>query len=108
MTKTKKIFETLAPAPESTSHIKLNKQYDLFIAILLMANFIIEQTYNYYNGLWNIQQNIPVILGVLTVNTQKQALDRANGKYGNKGKECAEAALRMIEVKNELKSKSKK
>ncbi|MFM2225731.1 MAG: hypothetical protein RJA07_1933 [Bacteroidota bacterium] len=56
----------------------------------------------------NIQQNIPIILGVLTVNTQKQALDRANGKYGNKGKECAEAALRMIEVKNELKSKSKK
>lgn len=56
----------------------------------------------------NCQQNIPVILGVLTVNTQKQALDRANGKYGNKGKECAEAALRMMEVKNEFKVKSKK
>ncbi|MEY2830617.1 MAG: hypothetical protein RIQ33_2475 [Bacteroidota bacterium] len=53
----------------------------------------------------NIQQNIPIILGVLTVNSQKQALDRANGKYGNKGKECAEAALRMVEVRNELKLK---
>ncbi|MEY2828719.1 MAG: 6,7-dimethyl-8-ribityllumazine synthase, partial [Bacteroidota bacterium] len=41
----------------------------------------------------------PIILGVLTVNSQKQALDRANGKYGNKGKECAEAALRMVEVR---------
>jgi 6,7-dimethyl-8-ribityllumazine synthase len=53
----------------------------------------------------NMKQNIPIILGVLTVNSQKQALDRANGKYGNKGKECAEAALRMVEVRNELKTK---
>ena len=51
----------LIQLPKYIKKIKI-KQYDLFIAILLMANFIIEQTYNYYNGLWNIQQNIPAHL----------------------------------------------
>jgi 6,7-dimethyl-8-ribityllumazine synthase len=46
----------------------------------------------------NITQNKPVILGVLTVNNQQQAEERVNGTYGDKGKECAEAALRMCEI----------
>ena len=46
----------------------------------------------------NITQNKPVILGVLTVNSQQQAEERVNGTYGDKGKECAEAALRMCEI----------
>ena len=46
----------------------------------------------------NISQNKPVILGVLTVNNQQQAVERVNGVYGDKGKECAEAALRMCEI----------
>ena len=52
----------------------------------------------------NITQNKPVVLGVLTVNNQQQAIERVNGVYGDKGKECAEAALRMCEIKF-LKSK---
>ena len=46
----------------------------------------------------NISQKKPVILGVLTVNNQQQAIERVNGVYGDKGKECAEAALRMCEI----------
>ena len=41
----------------------------------------------------------PVIFGVLTPDTQQQALDRAGGKYGNKGHEAAVAALEMIDLK---------
>jgi len=37
----------------------------------------------------------PYIFGLLTPNTHQQALDRAGGKHGNKGVECAVAALRM-------------
>ncbi len=37
----------------------------------------------------------PVILGLLTTNDKEQALDRAGGKHGNKGVECAIAALKM-------------
>lgn len=42
--------------------------------------------------------NRPVIFGVLTPDTMQQALDRAGGKYGNKGEEAAVAALEMIDL----------
>lgn len=38
----------------------------------------------------------PVINGVLTTNTKKQAEDRSGGKWGNKGAECAGAMLRLL------------
>jgi 6,7-dimethyl-8-ribityllumazine synthase len=47
----------------------------------------------------NVKYNIPFIFGVLTTDNQQQALDRAGGKYGNKGDEAAAAALKMIQLK---------
>jgi 6,7-dimethyl-8-ribityllumazine synthase len=38
----------------------------------------------------------PVIFGVLTTLNKKQALDRAGGKYGNKGEEAAVTAIEML------------
>ncbi|WP_154853898.1 6,7-dimethyl-8-ribityllumazine synthase [Cyclobacterium xiamenense] len=38
----------------------------------------------------------PVIFGVLTPDTQQQALDRAGGKHGNKGDEAAITAIKML------------
>jgi len=40
----------------------------------------------------------PVIFGVLTTDTYQQALDRAGGKYGNKGDEAAITALKMLNL----------
>ncbi len=40
--------------------------------------------------------NKPVIFGVLTPDTQEQALDRAGGKHGNKGDEAASTAIKML------------
>lgn len=40
----------------------------------------------------------PILLGLLTCNTVDQAIQRAGGNMGNKGSECAEAALEMIRV----------
>ena len=37
--------------------------------------------------------NVPVLFGVLTCDTMEQAIHRAGGNVGNKGAECAEAAL---------------
>ena len=50
------------------------------------------------NGITNVslKYNKPVIFGVLTLNSQKQALDRAGGKYGNKGDEAAITAIKML------------
>lgn len=44
----------------------------------------------------------PVIFGVLTPNDEQQALDRAGGKYGNKGVEAAVTALRMAHLQKGL------
>lgn len=38
----------------------------------------------------------PVIFGVLTTLNKKQALERAGGKYGNKGEEAAITAIKML------------
>lgn len=38
----------------------------------------------------------PVIFGVLTTLNKQQALERAGGKFGNKGEEAAITALRML------------
>jgi len=44
----------------------------------------------------SLKFNKPVIFGVLTPNTQQQALDRAGGKHGNKGDEAAITAIKML------------
>ena len=50
----------------------------------------------------SLKYNKPVIFGVLTPDTDQQALDRAGGKYGNKGEEAAVAALEMLDLQNQI------
>lgn len=51
----------------------------------------------------NADCDIPVIFGVLTVESDQQALDRiAGGKVGDKGAEAAEAAIRMIAFRRQV------
>ena len=49
----------------------------------------------------------PFVFGVLTPNDKQQALDRAGGKYGNKGVEAAVTALRMAALPKELEGNGK-
>ncbi|MBN2349591.1 MAG: 6,7-dimethyl-8-ribityllumazine synthase [Bacteroidales bacterium] len=51
----------------------------------------------------NIKYNLPVVFGVLTTDTQQQALDRAGGKHGNKGDEAAITAIKMAALKLKIK-----
>ncbi len=43
----------------------------------------------------NADCDTPVIFGVLTVDTEQDALDRCGGPFGHKGREAAEAAIKM-------------
>ena len=47
----------------------------------------------------NRTTDTPVIFGVLTTETYRQAQDRAGGKLGNKGDEAAVTAIKMIAFK---------
>ncbi len=51
------------------------------------------------------ETSIPVLFGVLTVDTVEQALDRAGGKHGNKGAEAAEGAIEMARLVRALRRK---
>jgi 6,7-dimethyl-8-ribityllumazine synthase len=51
----------------------------------------------------NLHLDVPVIFGVLTVNTQEQAEERIGGKHGHKGEEAAITALKMIALNLSLK-----
>ena len=47
----------------------------------------------------NADCDTPVIFGVLTVDCEQDALDRAGGSMGNKGTEAAETAIKMVAFK---------
>lgn len=44
----------------------------------------------------NAKGDVPVIYGLITTNTMEQAEERAGGRLGNKGDECAICAIKMI------------
>lgn len=50
----------------------------------------------------NLETETPIIFGVLTPNTLEQALDRAGGKYGNKGDEAAITAIKMLGLQESI------
>ena len=45
-----------------------------------------------------LEQDLPVLFGLLTCQTLEQAIHRAGGNAGNKGVECAEAAIQMVRL----------
>ncbi|MQS74859.1 6,7-dimethyl-8-ribityllumazine synthase [Companilactobacillus halodurans] len=50
----------------------------------------------------SLNGKVPLTYGVLTTENMAQALDRAGGKAGNKGSECAEDILEMINLEIKL------
>ncbi len=48
------------------------------------------------------QSGVPVLFGMLTCDTLEQAIHRSGGNVGNKGSECALAALEMIDLLEKL------
>jgi len=65
-------------------------------------NEYINQTVAQTIAMLSLSSGKPVIYGVLTPNDKQQALDRAGGKYGNKGDEAAITAIEMIHLADQL------
>ena len=49
-----------------------------------------------------LESGVPIAFGVLTVDSLEQAIHRSGGNAGNKGVECAEAALQMVRLLDNL------
>ena len=45
-----------------------------------------------------LNSEVPVMFGVLTTDTIEQAIERAGTKAGNKGAECAQGAIEMVNL----------
>ena len=95
--------------PQMAQHLADTKR---FAAILALGAVIQGETthHDYINhqvaaGLMHTaqQSGIPVQFGVLTCSDLDQALNRAGGKVGNKGTECALAAIEMVNTLKLLK-----
>lgn len=54
----------------------------------------------------NIQLPVPIIFGVLTVNTTTQVEERLGGVHGHKGQEAGVTALKMIAFNEQLTKRS--
>jgi 6,7-dimethyl-8-ribityllumazine synthase len=52
----------------------------------------------------NLLLSVPVIFGVLTLDTMEQAKERTGGIHGHKGEEAAIAAIKMMILNKQLKS----
>lgn len=50
----------------------------------------------------SLANDIPVMFGVLTTDTIEQAIERAGTKAGNKGFECAQGAIEMVNLIHEI------
>ena len=55
-------------------------------------------------GVANVSLNtgVPVLFGVLTTDTIEQAIERAGTKAGNKGAECAQGAIEMVNLLKQI------
>lgn len=50
----------------------------------------------------SMETGVPLLFGVLTTDTIEQAIERAGSKAGNKGSECASAAVEMVNLMKQL------
>ena len=50
----------------------------------------------------SLAAKIPVMFGVLTTDTIEQAVERAGTKAGNKGFECGQGAIEMVNLIREI------
>lgn len=49
-----------------------------------------------------VETGVPIAWGVLTPDSQEQALERSGMKFGNKGREAAVAAIEMVSVLGQI------
>ena len=90
--------------PLIVSKMAKSRKYDAVIAL----GAVIRGSASHYDyvcsevskGVANVSLNsdIPVMFGVLTTDTIEQAIERAGSKAGNKGSECAQGAIEMVNL----------
>ena len=87
-----------------------SKKYDAIICL----GAVIRGSTSHYDYVCNevskgiasvsLQNDMPVMFGILTTENIEQAIERAGTKAGNKGFDCAVGAIEMVNLMRELES----
>jgi 6,7-dimethyl-8-ribityllumazine synthase len=94
--------------PIAAQRMLETRQYD---AVLCLGAVIkgetthdayISQQVSLSLGRLALDMKTPVLFGLLTCQTMEQAKNRAGGRVGNKGAECAEAAVEMVSLLRQI------
>jgi 6,7-dimethyl-8-ribityllumazine synthase len=94
--------------PLAAQKMAQSKKYD---AVICLGAVIRGATphFDYVSGevakgvaMVSLESGVPVIFGVLTTDTIEQAIERAGTKAGNKGSDCAFAAIEMTNLLSEM------
>lgn len=90
--------------PLFASKMAKSRKYDAIICV----GAVIRGSTSHYDYVCNevskgiaqvsLANDIPVMFGVLTTDTIEQAIERAGTKAGNKGFECAQGAIEMVNL----------
>ncbi|WP_412990284.1 6,7-dimethyl-8-ribityllumazine synthase [Pediococcus siamensis] len=88
--------------PRGAKQLSLTKAYDGLIALGSVIkgetshyDYICSQTANRLAQV-SLEGQVAVMFGVLTTDNLEQAINRAGGKGGNKGRECAQGLVQMM------------
>ena len=94
--------------PLAAQRMAQSKKYDAVICL----GAVIRGSTSHYDYVCNevskgiaavsLESGIPVMFGVLTTENIEQAIERAGSKAGNKGSECAEGAIEMVNLIREM------
>ena len=94
--------------PLIASKMAENGKYDAVICL----GAVIRGSTSHYDYVCNevskgiasvsLKSGIPVMFGVLTTENIEQAIERAGSKAGNKGSECAQGAIEMVNLIREI------
>ena len=73
------------------------KKYDAIICLGCVIRGATSH-YDYVCAKVSLDENMPVMFGVVTTENIEQAIERAGTKAGNKGYDCAMGALEMVSL----------
>ncbi len=92
--------------PQAVSTLSVNGEYKGFIVLGCIVKGETSHADHLASAVISsllkvaVDRNVPVGLGVLTVDSLEQGLNRAGGKFGNKGEEAAESVLSLLNLIN--------
>ncbi len=95
--------------PVVASRLSSSKKYDGLICLGAIIRgdtphfeYVTSSVFRALNNI-SLESGVPLILGIITADTQEQALERAGLKQGNRGRESALSVLEVIDLLNQCK-----